>query len=100
MGRVMTTFTFRVDDELKSAFADAARAQDRTAAQLLRTLMRDTVRRAEEARNHDGWFRDEVALGLREAEDPATGRVPHDVAEDRWRAKRADLAKRTGGKTA
>lgn len=31
-----STFTFRVDDDLKTAFAETAKAQDRTAAQLLR----------------------------------------------------------------
>ena len=40
-----TTFTFRLDDALKAAFAETARAEDRTAAQLLRVLMREAVGR-------------------------------------------------------
>ena len=44
-----TTFTFRVDDDLKANFAETARAEDRTAAQLLRVLMREAVRRRQEA---------------------------------------------------
>ena len=40
-----TTFTFRLDDGLKAAFAETARAEDRTAAQLLRVLMREAVGR-------------------------------------------------------
>ena len=37
------TFTFRVDEELKRQFATAARARDRSAAQLLRDYMRAFV---------------------------------------------------------
>lgn len=39
------TFTFRVEDELKAAFTAAAKAHDRTGAQLLRDFMRDYVGR-------------------------------------------------------
>lgn len=39
-----TTFTFRVDDVLKSEFSRAAKACDRSAAQLLRDYMRDIVK--------------------------------------------------------
>ena len=39
------TFTFRVDDALKSEFAQAAKARDRTGAQLLRDFMREYVKR-------------------------------------------------------
>ena len=42
-----STFTFRVDEELKAAFTAAAKANDRNAAQVLREVMRDYV--AEEA---------------------------------------------------
>lgn len=91
------TFTFRVDDDLKSAFAETARAQDRTAAQLLRVLMRDAVRRQQEVREHDVWFRSEVEQALREADDPTVRRIPHDQVQSSWRQQRAKLAKRIGG---
>ena len=42
-----STFTFRVDEDLKSAFNAAAKGNDRTAAQILREAMREYV--AEEA---------------------------------------------------
>jgi predicted transcriptional regulator len=42
-----STFTFRVDEELKAAFTAATKANDRTGAQVLREVMRDYV--AEEA---------------------------------------------------
>lgn len=38
------TFTFRVDQALKAAFSEVAAAQEHTAAQLLRLLMRDEIR--------------------------------------------------------
>jgi hypothetical protein len=42
-----TTFTFRVDEALKAAFTEAARAHDRPGSQLLRDFMRDYVEKAE-----------------------------------------------------
>jgi predicted transcriptional regulator len=90
-----TTFTFRVDDELKSAFAEAAKAQDRTAAQLLRSLMRDAINRKQEAREYDAWFRAEIEQALREADDPNVRRIPHEKVKAKWRRKRAQLLKRT-----
>ena len=58
------TFTFRVDDALKSEFAQAAKARDRTGAQLLREFMRDFVRQQQEAAEHDVWLRRQVQIGL------------------------------------
>lgn len=58
------TFTFRVDDALKSEFAQAAKARDRTGAQLLRDFMRDFVRQQQEAVEHDAWLRRQVQMGL------------------------------------
>ena len=46
------TFTFRVDEALKAEFAQAAKADDRTAAQLLRDFMRDYVRGSARTRPH------------------------------------------------
>jgi predicted transcriptional regulator len=83
-----STFTFRVDDELKAAFAETAKAQDRTSAQLLRVLMRETVEREQEAREHDQWFRAEVEEGLREADDPNTVWISHEEMVEKWEAQR------------
>lgn len=90
------TFTFRVDDELKSAFAQAARAQDRTGAQLLRDFMREAVQRHLDAAAHDAWFRGEVVQALHEADDPGVRRIAHDEVESNWRRQRAALAKQAG----
>lgn len=59
------TFTFRVDERLKSAFAEAAKACDRTGAQLLRDFMRDYVSNQQSTAEYDKWFHEEVAAGLR-----------------------------------
>jgi predicted transcriptional regulator len=95
-----STFTFRIDDDLKAAFAETAKAQDRTTAQLLRVLMREAVRRRQEAVEHDAWFRGEVERGMREADDSGVRRIPHADVRANWRRRRAKLAKRAGGKTA
>ncbi|WP_043769173.1 CopG family ribbon-helix-helix protein [Algiphilus aromaticivorans] len=57
------TFTFRVDESLKGQFAAAAKARDRSGAQLLRDFMRDFVRQQDEAAMHEHWFRREVQIG-------------------------------------
>lgn len=95
-----STFTFRVDEELKSAFAEVAAAQERTAAQLLRVLMRDAVQQWHESAEHDVWFRSEVEQAIREAADPTADRVAHDQVISSWRQQRADLERRAAGRTA
>ena len=59
-----TTFTFRVDDALKNDFAGAAKARDRTGAQLLRDFMREFVQQQQQASEHDAWLREQVQIGL------------------------------------
>jgi predicted transcriptional regulator len=80
------TFTFRVDEALKSAFADTAKAHDRTGAQLIRDFMRDYVARGREVAEHDAWFRREVQIGLDSAK---AGRLISDeeveVEAETWR---------------
>jgi predicted transcriptional regulator len=58
------TFTFRVDDSLKAEFSMAAKACDRSGAQLLRDFMRDFVHQKEEAAAYDAWFRRQAQIGL------------------------------------
>src|ERR1700751_1734554 len=82
-----TTFTFRVDQELKKAFTEAARANDRPGSQLLRDFMRDYVERAE----HDAWFRAEVKQSLKEADDPNVELIPHEEVVQKWKARGVEL---------
>ncbi|ODU69667.1 MAG: hypothetical protein ABT11_11765 [Novosphingobium sp. SCN 66-18] len=90
------TFTFRVDEALKSAFADAAKAHDRTGAQLIRDFMRDYVAGQREAAEHDAWFRQQVRIGLDSAN--AGHLVPAEEVEaeaEAWREQtRARMADR------
>jgi predicted transcriptional regulator len=85
-----TTYTFRVDQELKKAFTEAAHANDRPGSQLLREFMRDYVERAE----HDSWFRAEVEQSLKEADDQNVELVPHAEVVQKWKARRAEWIKK------
>ncbi len=58
------TFTFRVDAALKNEFASAAKARDRTGAQLLRDFMRQFVQSQQDAAAHHDWFREQVQIGI------------------------------------
>ena len=48
-----STFTFRVDKQLKDEFTEAAKAVDRSGAQLLRDFMRDYVKQHQEEVERD-----------------------------------------------
>lgn len=68
-----TTFTFRLDEALKNEFSKAAKAHDRTGAQLLRDFMRDYVRRQQEAADHDAWLHRQVRAGVGRRRDFGRG---------------------------
>jgi predicted transcriptional regulator len=87
-----TTFTFRVDESLKTEFSTAAKTRDRNAAQLLRDFMRDFVRQQQEATEHDAWFRRQVQIGLDSAN---TGNLISSIdVEAKFAAKRAVTRRR------
>ncbi|MEB6661013.1 hypothetical protein [Achromobacter ruhlandii] len=86
------TFTFRVDEALKNEFAMAAKARDRTGAQLLRDFMREYVQQQQEAAQHDAWFRRQVQAGLDSAN---AGRLaPAAEVETKFAARRAATRRR------
>ena len=94
MGNVMSeaTFTFRVEESLTTEFATAAKARDRTGAQLLRDFMRDFVQQQQEMAEHDAWFRRQVQAGLDSAN---AGRlVPAAEVVARFSARRAATRRR------
>lgn len=64
MSEATTTFNFRVDENLKTEFATAAKSLDRSGAQLLRDFMRDFVQKQQEMAAHDAWFRQQVQAGI------------------------------------
>lgn len=87
------TFTFRLEEELKAAFTEAARAQDRTGAQLLRDYMRDVVRQQQE-QQHDLWLRQQIERALVEAGSPDARFIDNDEVEAGWAEERANLGRR------
>ena len=89
------TFTFRVDEALKADFSKAAKAKDRTGAQLLRDYMRDFVRQQQEAAEHDAWFRREVQAGIAAAN--AGDLISAEDAEAEAAAWRAETRRRMAG---
>jgi hypothetical protein len=67
---------------------DATRTRPDSAAKL---------KSAHEAAAHDKWFREQVAQGLKEADDPATEWVTNEEAKAGWAKQRAELVKRVKG---
>ena len=82
------TMVVRVDDALKAAFAQAAKASDRTASQLLRDFMRDYVR---ERADYDAWLHGKVAAARAAA---AAGQVRTAEDVEAHFAKRRDRSLR------
>ena len=81
------TFTFRVDDDLKAGFASAAKAHDRTGAQLLRDFMRSYVAQQEETQQYDTWLAKKVEQSRVSAE--AGNLIPASDVEARFAARRS-----------
>lgn len=83
------TFTFRVDEALKSEFASAAKAMDRSGAQLLRDYMREVVQQRQSRSDYQTWERRQVEAGLRSVREGRT--LPADEVEAHFTAKRRGL---------
>jgi predicted transcriptional regulator len=92
------TFTFRVDQALKSQFTDAAKARDRTGAQLLRDFMRGVVSQQQDAAEYDAWFRREVEAAMAEADNPATQWISNEQVKEESVAWRRRVLAGTEGK--
>lgn len=86
------TFTFRVDESLKTEFSIAAKNRDRNAAQLLRDFMREFVQQQQEIAAHDAWFRRQVQIGLDSAN--AGNLISAAEVEAKFAAKRAATRRR------
>lgn len=90
-----TTFTFRVDETLKSEFSAAAKHCDRNAAQLLRDFMRNFVRQQEADAEYDEWFNRQVRIGLDSAN--AGDVIPAAEVEAEAEAWRAETRRKMAG---
>ncbi|OQP82249.1 hypothetical protein IA54_020900 [Xanthomonas phaseoli pv. syngonii LMG 9055] len=86
------TFTFRVDEALKSEFSTAAKAHDRTGAQLLRDFMRDYVKQQQEAAEYNAWLRAKVERSRASAN--AGHLVPTADVEAKFAARRSATRRR------
>lgn len=60
----------------------------------------ERLRYAHEAAAHDKWFREQVEIGLAEADDPAADWVTNEEANASWARKRAELVKQAEGSAA
>jgi predicted transcriptional regulator len=90
------TFTFRVDDELKARFTKAAKAHDRTGAQLLREYMREYVQHRQKEPGYDAWFKRQVEAA-RESANAGRLIAAEDV-EAEFTARRAKTRRRLGSR--
>ncbi|HID9471631.1 TPA: hypothetical protein ACXI1T_004397 [Serratia liquefaciens] len=80
-----STVVIRVDDELKIAFASAAKAADRTASQLLRDFMRDFVSRQSQQKEYEQWLQEKVDLSRKALQE---GRVVENEDVEAYFAER------------
>ena len=88
-----STFTFRVDEDLKAAFTAAAKDNDRTAAQILRETMREYIaQQAPPTPEYVEWLRAKVEKSRADFE--ANGGIPSEEVEAYFAEKRAKLRER------
>ena len=59
-----TTITIRIEPELKTAFSQAAEAQNRTDEDLLREFMQDYIETQRTDAEYEQWFRRQVQIGI------------------------------------
>ena len=82
-----STVIVRVENELKAAFARAAKASDRTASQLLRDFMRDYVREQSERSEYSDWLGRKAEAGRAAVRQ---GRIrPAEAVESEFARRRA-----------
>jgi hypothetical protein len=79
------TFTFRVDSALKEAFTAMAEKQDLSAAQLLRTMMREAVEKHRQAAAHERWLQREIEDAMHETGKPRSASMSNEAIEAEWR---------------
>ena len=91
------SLTVELEPELREALAAEAEAAGSSPAQLVHDLIDGFVRRQRDARDHDAWFREEVAQALRNADDPTVARIPDEDIRASWCIQRAELLRRVNG---
>jgi predicted transcriptional regulator len=89
-----SNFTLRVDNELKTAFAEAARRRDRTAAQLVRDYMRIVVQETRERDDYEAWFQAKVEAARQELRNGLG--LAHETVKARQMERRSRLLAQAG----
>lgn len=92
--RMETLVSYLKDVGISHFDVDAADYAPETVKTHSRPDRAEALRRAHEAAAHDKWFREQVDIALREADDPNTVWVSNDDAKKEWAKKRAELAAR------
>jgi predicted transcriptional regulator len=82
-----STITIHIDPELKTAFARAAEAQNRTDEDLLREFMQDYIETQRTDAEYEKWFRRQVQTGIDAAD--AGDVIPAEEVEAEFAALRA-----------
>ncbi len=82
------TITIRIDPELKTAFARAAEAHNRTDEELLREFMQDYIDVQRTDAEYEQWFRRQVQIGVEAAD--AGELIPGEEIEAEFAVLRAN----------
>lgn len=97
--RSLDTCVGYLRDELRIVKVDLLDATQHDAESVLPGKSRpdaaDRMRNAFAAAEHDRWFREQVEMGLKEADDPATQWIAHEAVERDRAQWRADLLRQT-----
>lgn len=51
----------------------------------------ERLHQAHQAAEHDRWFREQVEIAVKEADDPNAEWIPHEVVKAEWERERAEL---------
>ena len=87
------TFTFRLEQPLKDAFASMAEAQDLSAAQLLRKMMREAVERHQEELAHQRWLEREIRDAMHETGKPRSARLSNEAITEEWQREKGGISR-------
>ena len=89
--KLETLVTYLKDLGISQFDVDARQYDPATVQTYSRPDRTEALRKAHEAVEHDTWFREQVALALKEADDPATVWISHDEAKADMQRQRKDL---------
>ncbi|EJC85188.1 hypothetical protein Rleg4DRAFT_7828 [Rhizobium leguminosarum bv. trifolii WSM2297] len=93
--RIDTLVSYLKDVGISQFDVDAA---DYVSATTSRPDRAEALRRTHEAAEYDKWFREQVEEAIREADDPNTVWIPHEVVKEEMARERAELVARLKGK--